>query len=110
MEPHGRRRAPHILAPTMSDGKTRGGIEFDHQQLDRVEKRFWRDIWESVPAATAGEHGVELRDFGPVQVSVAGALASVGMMNLVLGATTPGALEQGHLAAATEWAQSRRVK
>jgi GNAT superfamily N-acetyltransferase len=93
----------------MADGKTRGGVAFDHRQLDRVEKSFWRDIWESVPADAAGEHGVELKDFGPVQVSVATALAKVGMMNLVLGATDPGAVEDGHLAAATEWVRSRRV-
>jgi GNAT superfamily N-acetyltransferase len=97
----------------MADGKTRGGVEFDHRELDRVEKRFWRDIWESVPAEAASEHDVETRDFGPVQVSLATALARVGMMNLVLGATEPGAVEEGHLeghlAAATEWARSHGV-
>jgi hypothetical protein len=93
----------------MAGGKTRGGVEFDQRKLDRVEKRFWRDIWESVPAEAAGEHGVEARDFGPVQVSAATALARVEMMNLVLGATEPGAVEEGHLAAATEWVRSRRV-
>jgi GNAT superfamily N-acetyltransferase len=93
----------------MADGKTRGGVEFDHRQLDRVEKRFWREIWESVPAEAATEHGVEVRDFGPVQVSVATALARVGMMNLMLGATERGAVEEGHLTAATEWVRSRRV-
>jgi GNAT superfamily N-acetyltransferase len=98
-----------ILAPTMADSGTPGEVEVDLRELDRVEQRFWRDIWESVPAATADEHGVELRRFGPVQVSVASALAQVGMMNLVLGATAPGALAEGHLAAATEWADSRQV-
>jgi GNAT superfamily N-acetyltransferase len=93
----------------MADGKTAGGVEFGHRVLDRVEKRFWRDIWESVPAAVASEHGVELRDFGPVQASVATALADVGMMNLVLGATEPGAVAGGHLAAAGEWVRSRQV-
>ena len=38
----GRRARPH------------GGVEFDPRALDRVERRFWRDIWESVPAAVAG--------------------------------------------------------
>jgi GNAT superfamily N-acetyltransferase len=93
----------------MADGKTRGGIEYDHRQLDRVEKRFWRDIWESVPAEAAAERGVEVRDFGPVQASAVTALPGVRMMNLVLGATAPSAVEGGHLAAATEWVKSRQV-
>jgi GNAT superfamily N-acetyltransferase len=93
----------------MADGKTRGGVEFEHRRLDRVEKRFWREIWESVPAEVAAERGVEVRDFGPVQATVAAALSSVGMMNLVLGATEPGAVADGHLAAAAEWVRSRRV-
>jgi GNAT superfamily N-acetyltransferase len=93
----------------MTGGKTRGGVEFDHRRLDRVEKRFWRDIWESIPAESATQHGVEVRDFGPVQVSLATALGKVGMMNLVLGTTEPGAIEDGHLAAAAKWVGSRGV-
>jgi GNAT superfamily N-acetyltransferase len=93
----------------MAEGKTASGVEFDHRQLDRVEKGFWRQIWEAVPAEAAAEHGVEVKDFGPVQVSVATALPAVGMMNLVLGATAPGALDDGHLGAATEWVRSRGV-
>lgn len=91
-------------------GETKGGVEFDHRALDRVEQRFWRDIWESVPAEIAREKGVEVGDFGPVQATVVSALAGVGMMNLVLGATEPGAIEGGHLAAAAEWASSRGVE
>jgi GNAT superfamily N-acetyltransferase len=93
----------------MVDAKTSSGVEFDPRRLDRVEKRFWREIWASVPAGVAAEHGVEAKDFGPVQVTVATALARVGMMNLVLGATEPGAVEDGHLAAATAWAGLRGV-
>ncbi len=93
----------------MADGKTANGVEFDHRKLDRVEKRFWRDIWESAPADAAAEHGIEVRDFGPVQASVVTALARVGMMNLVLGATAPGAVGEEHLATATEWVRSRGI-
>jgi GNAT superfamily N-acetyltransferase len=93
----------------MANGKTAGGVEFDHRALDRVEKRFWRDIWESVPAEVAAERGVEARDFGPVQATVVSALAGVGMMNLVLGATEPGAVDGGHLAAASEWVRAQGV-
>jgi GNAT superfamily N-acetyltransferase len=93
----------------MADGKTTGGVEFDSRALDRVEKRFWRDVWKAVPAEVAAEHGVELRSFGPVQATVAGALGSVGVMNLVLGAAEPGAVADGCLAAAGEWVESRGV-
>jgi GNAT superfamily N-acetyltransferase len=93
----------------MADGKTANGVGFDPRALDRVEKRFWRDIWESVPAALASERGVEAREFGPVQATVVETLPEVGMMNLVLGATAPGAIAEGHLAAAIEWARSRGV-
>lgn len=94
----------------MADGKTRGGVEFEHRALDRVEKRFWREIWESVPAEVAAEHGVAVRDFGPVQATVVDALPGAGMMNLVLGATEPGAVEDGHLAAASEWVAARGIE
>jgi GNAT superfamily N-acetyltransferase len=93
----------------MADGEGPSGIELDRRELDRVEKCFWREIWKSVPTETAAERGIEARDFGPVQATVATALAPVGMMNLVLGATALGALEEGHLAAATEWARSLGV-
>ncbi len=90
--------------------ETAGGVAYDHRVLDRVERRFWRDIWESVPTDIATERGVEARGFGPVQASIATALPSVGMMNLLLGATEPGALADGHLAAAAEWVGSRGVE
>jgi GNAT superfamily N-acetyltransferase len=94
----------------MGHGETAGGVEFDHRALDRVERRFWREIWESVPAGVAGERGIELRTVGPVQATAVAALPRVGMLNLVLGATEPGAIEDGHLAAATEWMRSRKVE
>jgi GNAT superfamily N-acetyltransferase len=93
----------------MASGRTSNGLEFDSRQLDPVERRFWRECWEAVPAGDARAHGVELRRFGPVQATVAAGLPEVGMMNLVLGASEPGAVEGGHLAAATEWARSRGV-
>jgi GNAT superfamily N-acetyltransferase len=102
--------APPILPLPMADGKTRGGVEFEHRALDRIEKRFWHDIWESVPTEAAAERGVGMRDFGPVQVSVVKALPGAGMMNLVLGATEPGAVENGHLAGAVDWVESCGVE
>jgi GNAT superfamily N-acetyltransferase len=91
------------------NGETANGVRYDAGALDRGERLFWRDIWDSMPAERAAEHGVELRDFGPVQATAADALARTGMMNLVLGATEPGAVERGHLAAATEWMSARGV-
>jgi len=89
----------------MATGETKGGVRYDSVALDRVDRRFWREIWESVPAEVAGEHGVEARDFGPIQVTVAKALGQVGMLNLVLG--TAEAAERSDLAAAVAWAEER---
>lgn len=97
-----------MLAAEMAQHETEGGIAYDPRALEQAEMYFWRDIWKSVPTDLAGEKGIELRDFGPVQAIVSG-LPRVGMMNLVLGATEPGAVEEGHLAAATEWAGSHGV-
>lgn len=82
----------------------------DHQALDRVERRFWREIWESVPAGVARERGIELRRFGPVQAGAVKALPGAGMLNLVLGATEPGAVAGAHLAEAVAWMRSRGVE
>jgi hypothetical protein len=97
-----------MLAVTMTR-ETAGGVAYDTQALDACERDFWGDVWESVPAGVAREKGVERRDFGPVRASIARELPRVGMMNLVLGATEPGAIEGGHLAAALEWASSHGV-
>jgi hypothetical protein len=93
----------------MTRRTTEGRVEHDPLRLDATERRFWREVWDSVPAAVAREHGVEARDFGPVQATVVGDLADVGMLNLVLGATEPGAVRAGHLDAALEWVGARGV-
>jgi GNAT superfamily N-acetyltransferase len=98
-----------MLAPMTNGGETARGVSYDVGALDRAERHFWRDIWESVPVEQAEAHGVELRSFGPVQATSSTALAGVGMMNLVLGATAPGAVAAGQLAAATEWMSARGV-
>lgn len=93
----------------MAHRTTARGVEYDSSELDRVEQRFWREIWDSVPVEVAAEHGIELRRLGPVQASLVSDLSDVGMMNLVLGATAPGVVEGGELAAACNWAQSHGV-
>jgi GNAT superfamily N-acetyltransferase len=97
------------MLAAMVNHETAGGVAYNPRALDEGEKRFWRDIWESVPTGLAKKKGVELRDFGPVQASIVTALPGVGMMNLVLGATAPGAVDDGHLATASEWAGARGV-
>lgn len=95
------------MLPAMASRRTRNGVSYDPAALDRAERRFWRDVWESVPAEVAKERGVELRDFGPIQASIVADLPEVGMLNLLLGAADDP--EAGNLAAAAEWAEGRGV-
>jgi GNAT superfamily N-acetyltransferase len=99
-----------MLAAAMANDVTAGGAAYERRALDTSERHFWGEIWRSVPADIAKEKGVELRDFGPVRASIVRDLPELGMMNLVLGASEPGAAVDGHLAAATEWAGSHGVK
>jgi GNAT superfamily N-acetyltransferase len=94
----------------MGPEETAGGAEGERRRLDRTERRFWREIWNSVPAEVAAEHGIALREFGPVQARVVSALPGADMTNTVLGAAEPGAVADGHLAAATDWTRSRQVE
>lgn len=93
----------------MAARETNGGVPYDPLALDATERRFWRGIWDSVPAAVADEHGIEVRGFGPVQATIVGALPQAGMMNLILGATEPGAVAAGQLGAAADWVASKGV-
>jgi GNAT superfamily N-acetyltransferase len=86
--------------------ETKRGTAYDHSALDRVERRFWRDIWQSMPHEIASEHGVELREFGALQVTLTRDLPQVPILNLVLGA--PGASE-ADLEYATAWAEEHGV-
>jgi GNAT superfamily N-acetyltransferase len=67
--------------------ETKRGVSYDPAALDRVERRFWRDIWDSMPDEVASEHGVELREFGALQVTLTRDLPQVPILNLVLGAS-----------------------
>ncbi len=89
----------------MALGWTKGGVAYDSVALDRVDRRFWRDIWDSVPAEVAAERGIQVREFGSIQVTVAEALAQIGMLNLVLGAAE--AAGRSDLEAAVAWAEER---
>lgn len=93
----------------MALAETENGVRYDPAALDRVERRFWREIWESVPAEVASEHGLELRTFGRVQASVVTGLAEVPMLNLFLGAAEDAERGGEGLGAATDWATKRGV-
>jgi GNAT superfamily N-acetyltransferase len=86
--------------------ETKRGAAYDPAALDRVERRFWRDIWQSMPPEAASEHGVELREFGPVQVTLTRDLPQVPILNLVLGAPEAG---EADLEYATAWAAEHGV-
>lgn len=93
----------------MASGETKSGVGYDPARLDRVERRFWRDCWTATERGVARDHGVELREFGPIQATIVADLPRTGMMNLLLGATGPGAVADGHLRGATEWAAGHGV-
>jgi hypothetical protein len=88
---------------------TKGGTEFDPAAFDRIEARFWSELWDAVPSAVAAEHGVQRARFGPVQATVVSGLPAVPMLNLVLDSAAGDAAEEGFLAAAIEWARDQRV-
>ncbi len=89
--------------------KTESGVQYEPSALEATRRRFWRELWQSVPEAAAAEHGIELATFGPVQATAVRALGHLGALNLILGATEPGAVAGGHLAAALAWTHERGV-
>lgn len=95
------------MLAAMAIGTTKNGIPYDSAALDRVERRFWREVWESVPEEIAREHGIELRDFGPIQAVIVTDLPEVGMLNLLLGAAEDPGGE--NLARASDWAGKRGI-
>lgn len=85
------------------------GFDFDPDALDAVERDFWRGIWDAASPDAIAERGIEQASFGPVQATAIGALPQARWLNLILGATGPAAVADGHLAAAAEWARSLGV-
>ena len=93
----------------MAQGETRSGYGFDSERLDRVERHFWREIWESVPAEVAREHRIELHELGPVQATLVGAVPDAQLPNLVLGGACGGAVAEGSLGAALDRVEAAGV-
>jgi GNAT superfamily N-acetyltransferase len=87
----------------MALGRTKNGATYDPLELDRAERRFWRDILDSIPEPVAAERGIQRREFGPIQATIVRELGQVGMLNLLLGAAEDPTGE--HLGAAAAWAE-----
>jgi GNAT superfamily N-acetyltransferase len=75
--------------------------------LDALERRFWLDLWRAPVLDAVEEQGIETRRYGPVQLTVVAGMPHEPLLNLVLGAAEPGAVEGGHLEEALEWAESQ---
>lgn len=75
--------------------------------LEGVERRFWLDLWRAPVIDAVEEGGIEARRYGPVQATLVAALPDTPLLNVVLGAAERGAVSEGHLEAAVEWAESR---
>jgi GNAT superfamily N-acetyltransferase len=86
--------------------ETNRGVRYDPAALDRVERRFWRDIWQSMPHEVTSEHGIELRDFGALQATLTRDLPQVPILNLVLGASEA---SEADLNYALAWAEEHGV-
>jgi GNAT superfamily N-acetyltransferase len=82
---------------------------FDPVEFDAIERQMWAGIWTAAERVVAAERGIELRRFGPVQTTTIADLPDAASINLVLGATAPGAVEEGHLEAALDWVDSQGV-
>lgn len=84
-------------------------MDYDVAALERLAQRFRCDMWRSAAPDAVTESGVEVQSFGPVQATVFGDLPEVHSLNQIQGAAEPGAVEDGHLAAAIEWMRAREV-
>lgn len=90
----------------MASEGTGGSFSYDHAALDRTERLFWRELWESAAPDAIEERGIQLETFGPIQASVVVDLPEFQMMNLVLGADEPDGVEGGYLDEAIDWVES----
>lgn len=98
-----------MVRPRKNKGPHGGPFSVERDALDAVERSFWRGIWESA-AGIAKERGIEIEKFGPMQATTIASLPQARFLNLVLGATAPGAVENGNLEAALGWAAERGVE
>src|SRR5215204_4913113 len=110
--PSEHKRAPNgalFSVPGRSSRTRLRRMDLDLPRFDALEQHMWREVWDAAPAELAKAHGVELRRFGPLQVTAIADLPRQGWLNLVLGATFPGAIEEGRLEEAIGWVDSLAV-
>ncbi|MEZ5076460.1 MAG: GNAT family N-acetyltransferase [Solirubrobacterales bacterium] len=84
-------------------------VTVDAVRLEKAERRFRRDMWSVAPRDAVLEAGVRMRWFGPVFATVFADLPQAGTLNLIQGASEPGAVADGYLAEAVEWVQGWEV-
>lgn len=84
-------------------------MDFDAALMERIARRFRREMWESVVPEAVEESGIEVREFGAVQATAFADLPEAHSLNHIQGAAEPGAVEDGSLAEAVEWMRSLEV-
>ena len=81
-------------------------MDYDPALLEGVSQRIRHDMWRTAAPDAIAECGIEERCFGPVQATVFASQPESPLLNQVRGAAEPGGVEEGHLEAALEWAES----
>jgi len=82
---------------------------YDGSAVAAAELRFREDLWRTAPSDAVQEAEVRMQRFGPILATVFADLPKVTLVNMVLGAAEPRAVDDGHLSAAIEWLRSREV-
>lgn len=84
-------------------------MDFDIAALEHTAQTFRADMWRGATAQAVEECGIEEARFGRVQVTVVKALPEIPALNVILGAAEPGAVEDGQLGEAVDWADEQEV-
>jgi hypothetical protein len=78
-------------------------------RVSASEREFWAALWRSPVGVAIHELGIDAVRFGPVLAACMTREPAELALNFVLGAGEAGAVEQGHLADAVTWLESRRL-
>ena len=74
--------------------------------LSLLERHMWLEFWRAPGVEAVEEQRFETRFYGPVQAHAIAASLETPLLNVVLGAAEPAAVEEGHLAEALDWIES----
>lgn len=85
-------------------------MRYDAAAIAAAELHFREGIWGAAPRDAIEELEIKKRWYGPVLATTCAGLADSALMNIVQGASEPGAVAGGHLAEAVEWARTREVE